>query len=163
MWSAAFFLTGQDGKLLFTCLIHVLDRNTNRVCLCVSLCVWLECESGLRDVLSVPMRAAYGSSHWSKEQSASVSPVGSSTFPLCIRMMALVRSCALFNPPFCSMLRWFFSQGQRNVPVLCLQLPHDHNHFVVVLCVNNSILFYFFIPKRFYDDTYTIIQMDEIQ
>ena len=80
MWSAVFLLTGQDGKLLFTCLIHVLDRNTNSVCVCVSLCVCMMCESGPRDVLSAPWRAAYSSSHWSKEQSASVSPVGSPLF-----------------------------------------------------------------------------------
>lgn len=52
MWSAISLLTGQDGKLLFTSLIHVLSENANSVCMCVKTGGMGACT-----VVPVPMRA----------------------------------------------------------------------------------------------------------
>lgn len=117
MWSAVSLLTGQDGKLLFTSLIHVLSENTNCVCVWVGVCVWVRTQGCT--MLSVPMRTAL------EQIPQKQRTISQSVLWMCPLFLSaswwwlsfIHGPCALFNPPFI-----FSYVFQHNVPdhFICL-------------------------------------------
>ena len=115
MLSALSLQTGQDGKLLFTSLIQVLNQNTDCVCVCVC-CV---CERGPRGALCCVC---------TNEGGFRADPTEAKNNQLWVSSMHRDDGSSSFTGHvlylidlFCSILWWLLFQGQHNVPVfICL-------------------------------------------